>query len=305
MLLRLQPRIKHIKRHLITLRRPRNRNKTLIAIILRFINLNHRSTQLTNLIDLGSALADDSTDHVVRDVDLLRQWLPWNNTLHRLNRWSCMASSGWTSVTTGHLWLLWSDAGVGCCLWAPVCDWRSGALLWDWCSSGLGSIWCLVWCWSAAGAWVVLLHVAGVTVAATCGLWDVWNNLHATWDNASWATLAGSICRCGWTTESGSELVHEGGSDVVCGDVDGVCYTEDNEGSLAGKWQVHVGGVELGAGLLLDLLDAGSSLADDGADEDGWDEKAEWVCSGLSGGCLLEGLAVQCANDQTECLRVC
>lgn len=216
-----------------------------------------------------------------------------------------MASSLRTGVTSGHLWLLWSNAGVGGGLWATVCDWSGGgALLWNW-SSSLGSIWCLGWSWSAARAWVVLLHVASLAIAASCRLWDVWDNLHATWDNASWATLTGSICGCGWTTESGGELIHESGCDVVCGNVDGVSDTEDDEGSLAGKWQVHVGGVELGARLLLDLLDAGSSLADDGADEDGWDENAEWVCSGLSGGCLLEGLAVQCANDQTECLRVC
>ena len=142
-----------------------------------------------------------------------------------------------------------------------------------------------------------MLHVAGLAVAAACRLWDVWNNLHATWDNASWAALTSSISRCGWTTESGGELIHKGGSDVVCGDVDGIGYTEDDEGSLAGEWEVHVGGVELGAGLLLDLLDAGSSLADDSANENGWDEKTKRVCSGLSGGCLLEGLAVQCAND--------
>lgn len=91
MLLTLQPRIQHIKRHLVTLRRPCNRHQTLIAIILRLINLDHRSTQLANFIDFRSALANDRTDHVVRDVDLLRQWLARDNALQWLNWWSSMA----------------------------------------------------------------------------------------------------------------------------------------------------------------------------------------------------------------------
>lgn len=302
MLLTLQPRIQHIKRHLITLRRARNCHQALIAIILRFIDLNHTATQLTNLIDLCSSLADDRTDHVVWNIDLLRQWLAWHNTLHRLDRWAGMASCCWSAVTA-HLWLLWTDTAVCSSSWATaISDWSNTTLYWDWSRANLWV--CLLWIWSrtAASARIVVLQVMGVAVAASRRVWDVWDNLHAAWDNASWAAAAGSVGGCGWAAETGGELLEESGGDIVGGDVDGVCDTEDDEGPLRREWEVLVGRVESCSRLLLDFLDACSSLADNGSYENIWDEKAKRVCSGLCAGSLLKCLAVKCADDQAECL---
>lgn len=147
-----------------------------------------------------------------------------------------------------------------------------------------------------------MLKVVGMAVAASCRVWDVWDNLHTAWDNSSWAAAAGSIGGCGWAAETCGELLKESGGDVVGGDVDGVCDTEDDKGPLRREWEVLIRRVESCAGLLLDLLDACSSLANDGSDENVWDEKAKWVCSGLCTGSLLKWLTVKCANDQAECL---
>lgn len=80
-----QPRIKHIKRHLIALGRTRNRNQPLIIVVLGLIDLDDASRKLSYLVNLSATLADNGSDHVVRDEDLLCDglirhalcWLLW------------------------------------------------------------------------------------------------------------------------------------------------------------------------------------------------------------------------------------
>lgn len=154
-----------------------------------------------------------------------------------------------------HLWLLWTDSAVGCCCWAGVGDWSDAALLWNRSNTALGE---LLWVCSrsAARARILLLQVVGVAIAASCGLWDVWNDLHAAWNNSGWATAAGSVGGSGWTSKTRGKLLKQSGGDVVCGDVHGVCDTKYDQRPLAREWEAGVGSVQLGAGLLLDLLDA-------------------------------------------------
>lgn len=65
-------RIQHVQRHLVTLLGSRDRNQALIAAFLRLVDLDHATTQVPNLIDLRTALPDNSTNHIVGDVNLLR-----------------------------------------------------------------------------------------------------------------------------------------------------------------------------------------------------------------------------------------
>ena len=83
-LLRTQSGIEHVKCHLVALRCTGNRHQSLVAVVLRLVNLNDASAELSNLVDLSSALADDGTNHVVGDEDLLRQRLARYHALDRL-----------------------------------------------------------------------------------------------------------------------------------------------------------------------------------------------------------------------------
>ena len=67
-----ESRIQHVQRHLVTLLGSRDGHQTLIAAFLRLVDLDHTATQVPNLINLGPTFPDDSTDHVVGNVNLLR-----------------------------------------------------------------------------------------------------------------------------------------------------------------------------------------------------------------------------------------
>lgn len=64
-------RVEHVQRHAIALLGARDRHEPLIAIVLRFVDLDHTAADLPDLVDLLAALADNGADHVVRDEDLL------------------------------------------------------------------------------------------------------------------------------------------------------------------------------------------------------------------------------------------
>lgn len=66
-------RVQHVQGHAVALLSARDRDQALIAAVLRFVNLDDTSTDLPDLVDFLSTFANDGTDHVVRDVDLLRQ----------------------------------------------------------------------------------------------------------------------------------------------------------------------------------------------------------------------------------------
>lgn len=50
---------------------PGDCDKSFIAVVLRLIDFDNTTAEVTDLVDLGSSFTDDGTDHVVRDVDLL------------------------------------------------------------------------------------------------------------------------------------------------------------------------------------------------------------------------------------------
>jgi len=84
----------------------------------------------------------------------------------------------------------------------------------------------------------------------------------------------------------------------------GICDTKDDEGAFSGEWQTRLRGIEAGTGRFLDFADSDTLLADDRANEDMWDEKAERVRLGLWGRSRFERFLVKSANDETESLLV-
>ncbi len=72
---RTKSRIEHVQRHRVALLCPRDRHKSLIAVVLWFVDLDYTSTQVSNLVDLRAAFAYDSAYHIIGNKDLLSKWL--------------------------------------------------------------------------------------------------------------------------------------------------------------------------------------------------------------------------------------
>ena len=71
-------RVEHVECHLVALSRASNSDKSLVTVVLGFVDLDDTTTEMPNLIDFGTALTDDGTDHVVRNEDLLGDGLTWH-----------------------------------------------------------------------------------------------------------------------------------------------------------------------------------------------------------------------------------
>ena len=70
-----ESRIEHVKRHLVAFSCSCDRDQSFVAVVLRLVDFDDTATEMTNFIDFSTTLADDCSNHVVRDVDLLRNWL--------------------------------------------------------------------------------------------------------------------------------------------------------------------------------------------------------------------------------------
>lgn len=68
---RTKSRIQHVESHLVALLCAGDSNQSLIAVILRLVDLDDTSTELSDLVDLSSTLTNDGTNHVVWNEDLL------------------------------------------------------------------------------------------------------------------------------------------------------------------------------------------------------------------------------------------
>lgn len=72
---RTESRIEHIQRHLVALLCPRDRDKSFVAVILRFVDFDDTAAEVSDLVDLRTTLANDSSYHIIWYEDLLCQWL--------------------------------------------------------------------------------------------------------------------------------------------------------------------------------------------------------------------------------------
>jgi hypothetical protein len=60
-------------------------------------------------------------------------------------------------------------------------------------------------------------------------LGDIGHDLHATRNNALRTTVTDSICRSSWAAEALSQLLNQGATDIVGGNVDGISDTKNHE----------------------------------------------------------------------------
>jgi len=187
-----ESRVEHVECHLIALSRASDSDKSLVTVVLGLVDFDDAATEVSNLVDLGTALANNGTNHVVGDEDLLCDRLTWHGAWH-LRMCLAVGRSLW-HLTVALLWL-----------WGPITwlTWTAGRLcIGDLLRIGLVRL----------GGWLSILRVRSgscslllrwlstvspvriwVAVLTASGLRYVWHNLHATRDNASRATTSGSI----------------------------------------------------------------------------------------------------------------
>ena len=136
----------------------------------------------------------------------------------------------------------------------------------------------------------------------TCGLRDIWHDLHATRNNASRGTTASGISRSCSASEAVRQLLHQGAAHVISGNVNGICDTQDDQRTLGGERETRIGSVQTSAGGFLNLTDADAGLAYYGTNKDVGDEKTKGICLGLGGRRSVQRLRVQGADDEAKSL---
>lgn len=157
---------------------------------MRLINLDHTATEVSNLIDLRTALSDDGTNHVVGDVDLLSQWLTRHDTPNGCGRGRSAA------CLSGLRCAVWSRLmGASSCVRGMGSSSIMQSRLGHWCGSRLtvkvrdpiGA------CSSAIGVGMVSLEMFWMAILTTSGLWNIRDNLHTARHCSSRATAASGI----------------------------------------------------------------------------------------------------------------
>ena len=229
-----QSGIKHVKRHLVSLLGAGDGDEALIVVVGRLVDLDDAATQLTDLINLLTTFADDSANHVVRNENLLRDGLSrvTGTALHRLLRRSGMTSLRWTGTAVG-LRLLRASASISSTRRARAIAHLTTLLrLHGLLSSlvrhtGLAS-------WWASRLVLLAAEVVRVPHLPTSVLRHIRNDLHATRNDASRCTTAGGISRSCSASEAVRQLLHQGAAYVISGNVNGICNTQDDQGTLGG-----------------------------------------------------------------------
>lgn len=252
-----KPGVEHVQRHTVALLRARNCNQTLVAVVLRFVDLDDTATDLTNFVDFLTTLTNDGTDHVIGYVNLLRQagtTGAWHLTMHRLMRSAMYLRAGMSNV-----WR-WDMGSVSTCLSSIVRRYRRIRLVRG------------VWVLGRVGVCGRRRHLAGarigptpivvaVTVVAAGWLREVWHNLHATGDGSNGTTSTSRIRRSSRPAEPVIELLQESAAHIVSSNVHSICDTHNDQGTFRGERQARVRGVQTCPGSFLNLLDACATLS--------------------------------------------
>lgn len=230
-----KPRVEHIESHPIALLCASDRNETLVAVVLWLINLNHAPTDLANLVDLLAALSDDSSDHVIGNVDLLSNCLTGHVcTSHRLPMGANMGMSSRMADVRRLNMGSRSIAGSG---GGSVVHRHGGSRM-----NGVGRVavrLCVGRRRHVMSPRVRTSTVIGVPVAivATSGLGIIRDHLHTTRNSADRATAARGISRCSRAAKTLIQLFEKSAANIVGGDVNGVSHTHDNKRALCGQGQ--------------------------------------------------------------------
>lgn len=269
-----KPRVEHVECHLVALLGTSDCDKTFIAIVLRLVDLDNGSRQLSDFVDLGASLADDGTHHVVGDEDLLGEGLagkhvhPGGGLGTALRTALGHRGSSLTRLVRTSASILTTLIGSG--IVNRGLGGRRGSLAVK-VRNAVGVCGCPL-------RGVIMLAIGvGVAVLAVEGLRLVRNHLHATGDGSRRSAGARSIGGGSRTTISLGKLLDQSVGNVVCSDVNGIRDTSDNKRALGGKRQRRSRGVQAGARSILDFADARAGFADDGADQDVGNKKPQGI----------------------------
>lgn len=148
----------------------------------------------------------------------------------------------------------------------------------------------------------VLAEGIGMPILTRKRLRLVGNYLHSAGNGASGTASTGGVGGGGRTAVALGELLNEGGRDVISSNVDSISNTCDYQSAFRGKRKCRPRGIKSCTGGVLDFTDAGSRFADNGTNEDVWDEKTEGICLRLRCGSLVELFIVKGSDDQTKSL---
>lgn len=206
-----EARVEHIERHPVALLSASDCDETLVAVVLWFINLNHAATDLTDLVDLLAALADDRANHVIGNVDLLGE----RTRTPRTTRTTGTTGDGRAVGTGGAVgasrtsWVrlhVWSGSSVPSSSVAAIGHLNGGIRV------GLMRV--AILRRILLGRYVVATRirttavvVLAVAVVARSRLRVVGNHLQATRHSAGWAAAARCVSGGGGTTETVIELL--------------------------------------------------------------------------------------------------
>jgi len=292
-------RVQHVQRHLVAVLCTCNGNKTLIAVIGGLVDLDDTATKLANLIDLRTALSDDGTNHVVGDEDLLCQGLAGHST----NR-SVRGSSTVRNGRCGRMGSIGSGSSRAAVRTAARrassirhVRMSIGRLL-----RGLSMHVRSTISTVSGGAlgWFLTAKVLWVRVLASSGLGNVWLDGHAAWDNVGRHSATSGILGRSGTTESLGQLLNQCLRNIVHSNVHSVSNTQNDQRALARVGEEGVRCIQLSIGSVLDLADANTSLANDGADKDVRDKQTHGIGLGGGRGRGLEVLLVESAHNETK-----
>jgi len=200
-----------------------NGDQSFVAVVLWLVDLDHTATELSDLVDLCTTLANDGSDHIVWDEDLLGQRLTRDDALHRLDWWTTVRLR--TSVASC-LWLLWPNTSVARNNGrATVVHWHGRLLLRNLTLSIRMAV-------SVARGVVptvdatVMIRVAIIT---TSWLGYVRYYLHSSRDYSSRTAASGSISRCCRPSKPFRKLLKERATNIVGCDVNGISNTKHDK----------------------------------------------------------------------------
>lgn len=272
-------RVEHIKSHAVAFFRSSDCHESLVAIVLRLVNLDHAVAHLPNLIDLLSTLANNGANHVIGDVDLLSDGAAGYRTAHRLSLRSTAVSLR-TSMWR-HVRLNVRSSSIGTTSLRTTVVHRHG-----WVGLG-GGVRILLRVGRRRHVVRAAVIVAGIVLAssvvARSRLRAVRHDLHTSRDGTGRSTASGGICRCGRAAESVVELLQKGATHVVSRNVDSIGNTHNHQRSLARHGEAGIRRVQAGTGGLLNLADTSTTLTDDGTDQDVRNQQAQGIRLGGRG----------------------
>jgi len=308
---RTESGIEHVERHLVSLLRAGNGDKPLVGVVLGFVDLDRTTTELADLIDLGSTFTNDGTNHVVRDEDLLKNLA--GHALDRLRRTTLLRNLRTNSDMRGieprtHCLLGLVSRGEG----LATASRRAGPIL-----HSLLGVWLLgelrirvvhighsIRIGRTADSLVSVLAVLlGMRPMSTNGLRLIWLDYHAAWDKVRLITTTRSVVRRSWPTVFLSQLFDQGLGNIIDSNVDRVCNTHDDQGALSALRKVAIGRIKTSVRSLLNLANALTIPPDDSTDENIGNEQAHWIRPRLGSGGLVKLLVVKCADNKTEGLK--